>query len=578
MTDPRPVGPVVFGRVLNRHRWALVRLALWSAGQALPGAASGLLIARAVDRFLAGESPTGLVLLGLLALLSVAGAVATRRVYPPLTDVVEAVHDEFLTGAVRGAVRAAAWSAGRPDTSPVAAITVRIQSLRGIVSVLLRSVQYLVVALTGAVCALVWLAPIAALVTGGLVVLSFGLFACCLPVAARRHRELMLAEEELSRRAGAVLSAARDIIAMGREERAVAELTEVIEAEAARAVRLARTEVVRPALAFLGAQVPLILLLVGAPWLVAADWLTVGAVVGTATYLVATLDPALRGLFAVLGGWGLELAVLLGRLGEGLGPTDEPAQPSRLPAPESVELTVTGLAFGYSPHARPVLEDLTLTVPEGDHLAVVGPSGIGKSTLAALLAGLLEPGTGRIELGGIELHQVRRAELRRMVGFLPQEAYVLAGTLRENLCYLRPNADDRMIYRAAGAVGLTGLLDRLGGLDTRVGAGGAELSGGEAQLVALTRVYLSEARLVILDEATSLLDPGAEGRAEAAFAARPASTLIVIAHRVSSARRARRVLVLDGERHQLGEHRTLLDTSPLYASISGHWTVESRSA
>jgi len=74
------------------------------------------------------------------------------------------------------------------------------------------------------------------------------------------------------------------------------------------------------------------------------------------------------------------------------------------------------------------------------------------------------------------------------------------------------------------------------------------------------------------------MDPGAEGRAEAAFAARPASTLIVIAHRVSSARRARRVLVLDGERHQLGEHRTLLDTSPLYASISGHWTVESRSA
>jgi ATP-binding cassette subfamily C protein len=119
-------------------------------------------------------------------------------------------------------------------------------------------------------------------------------------------------------------------------------------------------------------------------------------------------------------------------------------------------------------------------------------------------------------------------------------------------------------------VGLAPLVDRLGGLDARLGAGGADLSQGERQLVALARVYLSPARLVILDEATSSLDPAAEALAEQAFAARPGS-LIVVAHRISSARRADRILLLDDDGSQQGTHADLLSCSERYADLVGWW-------
>ncbi len=158
---------------------------------------------------------------------------------------------------------------------------------------------------------------------------------------------------------------------------------------------------------------------------------------------------------------------------------------------------------------------------------------------------------------------------------IPQEAYVFAGTLAENLAYLAPGAPAAQLDGAARAVGLTPLVDRLGGYHTELSP--ARLSAGERQLIALGRAYLSPARLAILDEATSNLDPDAAARAEGAFAARPGA-LIVIAHRMSSALRADRVLVLDGGRPQIGDHAALLASSPLYRDLVGHWQPESAHA
>lgn len=239
------------------------------------------------------------------------------------------------------------------------------------------------------------------------------------------------------------------------------------------------------------------------------------------------------------------------------------------------DLALRGVTFAYGPHAEPVLRDLDLTVPDGDHLAVVGPSGIGKSTLAGLLCGLLRPDSGTVFLGGattVELPPDRLAEIRTLI---PQEAYVFAGTVWDNLTYLCTTATTRQVENAVAALGAEALLAKLGGISAELCP--PALSAGERQLIALMRAYVSAAPVIVLDEATCHLDPAAERRAEEAFASR-GGTLIVIAHRVSSALRARRILVLDGINAVAGDHLTLLSSSPLYRELLGHWQVGATAA
>jgi ABC-type multidrug transport system fused ATPase/permease subunit len=314
--------------------------------------------------------------------------------------------------------------------------------------------------------------------------------------------------------------------------------------------------------------------LLAAPWLVTQQRLSIGAVVGAITYLTTSLDPALRSLVHVTGTWGLRLGVVLHRLAETCA---VPASPTALapgrPAPDRHDLRVDGVTFSYGPHAEPVVADLSLELRYGEHLAIVGPSGIGKSTLANLLAGLLRPQHGQVRLGGIPLEDLEETSLRRTIALIPQEAYVCAGTLRDNLVYLRSDASQDELDRAIEAVGLRPTVERLGGCDALIGAGGVALSAGERQLVALARTYLSPAAIVLLDEATCHLDPVTEAIAEQALAAQ-GRTLVVIAHRISSALRAGRILVMDGAIPRLGTHDFLLATSPLYADLVGHWQLQ----
>ncbi|WP_223733317.1 ATP-binding cassette domain-containing protein, partial [Streptomyces purpurogeneiscleroticus] len=234
------------------------------------------------------------------------------------------------------------------------------------------------------------------------------------------------------------------------------------------------------------------------------------------------------------------------------------------PAGSGLALEARGVSFAYGEHATPVVQGLELTLPVGGHLAVVGPSGIGKSTLVALLAGVLVPDRGEIRLGG------NGAGSRRVL--VPQQAYVFSGTLRENMLYLCPRPDevpDTALRASAVAVGAAGLVQRLGGFGARVTPG--TLSAGERQLIALARAHLAPAPLALLDEAGCHLDATAEARAERAFAARPGGSLIVVAHRISSALRADRVLVMDGTYALCGRHRDLLRRSALYRDLVGEW-------
>ncbi|MGW7047072.1 ATP-binding cassette domain-containing protein, partial [Streptomyces avermitilis] len=239
------------------------------------------------------------------------------------------------------------------------------------------------------------------------------------------------------------------------------------------------------------------------------------------------------------------------------------AVPSDTPA-----LVLSSLTFAYGPASDPVIKDLDLTVPRGTRLAVVGPSGIGKSTLTGLIAGLLEPRRGTVRLCGHPVPGDTASALRVLI---PQEAYVFGGTFEENLTQLRPDpVPGAELLAAAEAVGLATLLERLGGPSARLDP--AALSAGERQLIALTRAYLSYASVVLLDEATCHLDPEAGERAERAFAERPGTTLVVVAHRISSALRADRVLVMDGRRTEYGDHDELLRRSALYRDLVGTWS------
>ena len=240
-----------------------------------------------------------------------------------------------------------------------------------------------------------------------------------------------------------------------------------------------------------------------------------------------------------------------------------------LPTPRPT-IHVGDLTFAYGASAQHIVEGLHIDIPHGDHVAIVGPSGIGKSTLAALLAGVLVPDGGLVEIAGTSLHL--RRDRFGLVTMVPQEAYVFAGSLRDNLTYLRPSASDEEVAASAQAVGLERVLDRLGGFDAQIDLAKSGLSAGEKQLVTLVRAHLAATPIVVLDEATCHLDPAAEEKAERAFMA-TGSTLIVVAHRMSATLRAKRVMVMDGDGIDVGDPRQLMQRHALYADFHGMWSV-----
>ncbi|MEV0644274.1 ABC transporter ATP-binding protein [Phytomonospora sp. NPDC050363] len=564
-------GTAVLLSSLRERRSPLLRLAAWSVVEATPALASGLLIAAATDAFVAGRLWAGLGQLALLLAASLVGVAATRKLFPYLTEIVEPVRDALLSAAVSGAVTSAAED-GENDASAVARLTGQVQSVRNLLFALLRTVRQILFTVLAALAGLALLAPLVAAISAVSVLLALGLFVLVLPGLARRHRGVLLAGEDVAAEAGAVLHGARDVIACGAAGRAAAEVGVKIDEEARVTRGLARVFATRHLLVFLGGQLPLVAVLAAAPWLLRDGRLSPGEVVGAVTYLSVSLEPALRGVIGLLGGWGLDLYVNLNRLGETLG--SKPAAEASASPLGPLDLSVHDLTFAYGERSAPVVAGLELDLAAGGHLAIVGASGIGKSTLADLLCGLRRPRSGRVLLGGADIAGISATALRRTVALIPQEAYVFTGTLAENIGYLAPGADEAALLRSARAVGLGELVDRVGGLSTVVGSGGVELSGGERQLVALARVHASPAGIVVLDEATCLLDPAAEERAEAAFAERPGS-LVVIAHRISSARRAGAVLLLDGDCAYFGTDAELAATCAPYAALTGFWDCES---
>jgi ATP-binding cassette subfamily C protein len=560
-------------RLLRAHLWpqrrALLAAAVWTTLGAAPTFASGLVVAAALDHgFLVGDTAVGLALLAALAGLYGVAALSTREATPWLARSIEPMRDGLLrevAGAVLG--RAVAGEQIASGGAGVAQATSQVETVRGLASALLRSARALVAPLVGAGIGLVALSPVLAAIVLPPLALSLVLYGVALRRLSARQRAVVLAGEALADAAATVLEGRRDVAACAADGWAAREVGARIDAEASATVALGRAETVRAAVLLLGVQAPLVAVLAAAPTLLAHGYVSIGAVAGAATYLVAGLQPALAALVQTGSAWILGLLVVVGRLGEATAAVA--AEPAGGRVARGGALVLENVTFAWAPGADPVVDGVSLSLRTGAHLAVVGPSGIGKSTLAALAAGILRPNEGRVLLGDVDLRECDDT-LRRRVALIPQEAYVFAGTLRDNLAYLRPDASDDAIRAAVRAVGLEATVARVGGPAAELPPGGGALSAGERQLVALARVWLAPADVVILDEATSHLDPAAEARAEAALAARGV-TLVVVAHRISSALRAERVLVLDGASAALGTHAELVRTSPLYAELVGQW-------
>lgn len=559
---------------VRTRRREFTRLAGWSLVEAVPALLSGWLVARAVDRgFLADRVAVGFGWLGLLACAVLLGAWGTRRTTLQLAGVVEPFRDDLVASVTTGTLRRSARLGQPADTAGVARLTEQVEIARESYGAVIMFVQTFMVTAVSVVLGLAALDPALLLFVVPPLVAGLALFLLALRALAARQRAVVLADEAIAQQVGTVTGGLRDVTACGAENlvrlRTGARIDEA--ANAARA--LARLTALRTTALGVGGWLPVVLILVGAPWLVRGG-VTAGAILGALTYVSQSLQPALRGFVQGLGGSGLWLLVTLGRITEATDAVAATApvggsgrtRPAAGPADGRVE--VHDVTFGYARSAEPVVRDLRLELTPGTHLAVVGPSGAGKSTLAALLAGVLDPQAGGVRLGGVPVRSLDPVRLSRARVLVPQEAYVFAGPLRENLAYLHPTASSSDLDAAVHAVGATALVERLGGYDRPVNP--AVLSAGERQLIALVRALLPPARLVLLDEATCHLDPAAEAVAESAFAARPA-TLVVCAHRISSALRADLVLVMDGPRCRLGTHGQLMADCALYRDLIGHW-------
>ncbi|MGW4023864.1 ATP-binding cassette domain-containing protein [Streptomyces sp. NPDC005009] len=598
-------------RFLARRTGVSARLALWSLVETGQAFLVGHGVARAVDQgFLAGDVRRGLLWLAVALVAVLFGAPVIRGVFTQLAGLTEPLRDGLVRRAVdRSLARAVLGGAGGTDRAAVSRLTNQVEIARDSFAGLVLTLRSFVFTAAGALLGLLSLHPALLVVvlpplTGGLV-----LFLVTLRPMAAAQRRALAADEALGDHAARSRAALRDLTACGTGPEAARRGAELVDGAAAAARALAGWAAVRTAALGVSAQLPVLALLLAVPWL-RGRGVTAGALLGAFTYLVQSLLPALHTLMTALGAAGARLLVVLDRI---IGPEPEPepeptsagakasavghhARPepaypaARFPAPgtavtarprttagtrapahgerpaAAVELRSVTLSYGT--RAEPVLDSLDLCVAPGERLAVVGPSGIGKSTLTRLAAGTLAPSGGEVRVAGQEVTGRAPAELAALRVLVPQEAYVFSGTVGDNLAYLRPDADRADLDAAVEALGLRPLVERLGGLDAPVRPAG--LSPGERQLVALARACLSPAPLLLLDEATCHLDPASEARAEEALARRP-GTLLVVAHRLSSAVRADRVLVLDGTEAVCGPHEEALERSPLYRDLTGHW-------
>jgi ATP-binding cassette subfamily B protein len=253
---------------------------------------------------------------------------------------------------------------------------------------------------------------------------------------------------------------------------------------------------------------------------------------------------------------------------------DVAEHPHPVSLPAEGELVADRVSFAYDGSEQPVLRDVSLSIAPGERVALVGPTGAGKSTLAKLLARLYDPGSGHVSFAGIDLRLASVASLRERIVVVPQEGFLFGGTVLDNVRIARPAATDDDVFAAIEAIGARERFEAFpDGLATEVRERGSRLSAGERQLVSLARAALVDPAVLVLDEATSNLDPGTEAVVERALERlMEGRSVIVVAHRLSTVRRADRIAVVDrGRLAEVGTHDELVAHGGRYAALAEAW-------
>lgn len=308
-------------------------------------------------------------------------------------------------------------------------------------------------------------------------------------------------------------------------------------------------------------------------WLVHRGTVSLGTVVAFVLLLANLFDPVqqLSQLYNTLQSAAAALHKLFGIL-DAQPDVAESASPIALPAVGDVE--VSDITFSYAGASQPALSGVSVTLAAGTRLALVGPTGAGKSTLAKLMARLYDPQQGSVSFGGVNLRDTSMEDLRRRIVVIPQEGFLFDGSVRDNLLIARPDATEQMLLIALDNLGLRERFESLPeGLDTQVRERGSRLSAGERQLVALSRAALVDPAVLVLDEATSNLDPGTEMLIEAALEKLMAGrSVIVVAHRLSTVQRADKIAVVSDARiTEIGSHDELIAMNGHYAALVNNW-------
>jgi ATP-binding cassette subfamily B protein len=301
------------------------------------------------------------------------------------------------------------------------------------------------------------------------------------------------------------------------------------------------------------------------------DEITIGTITAFVLYLIQLFDPIGR-FTEWLGDFRQGMAALAKIVGLLEVPVAIGQKPDAVELPRAGAIALRGVTFGYG--RRPIVRDITLEVAPGEHIALVGATGAGKSTVAKLLTRQYDPQEGWIELGGVDLRDATLASLRNRIVLLPQEGHLFSGTIADNVRLAHPRASDDDVRRALRRIGALDRFEGLPqGLNTEVQTRGLRLSAGERQLVGIGRVALADPAVVVLDEATSSLDPATEAAVELALAAvAEGRTVITIAHRLSTAQRADRVAVMEhGRLVEVASHDELVAQGERYARLWASW-------
>jgi ATP-binding cassette subfamily B protein len=306
-------------------------------------------------------------------------------------------------------------------------------------------------------------------------------------------------------------------------------------------------------------------------WLVLHRQATLGSVSAFTLYLLMAFEPvqALSFLFNTVQSASAALQKIFEVLDE---PIDLESGNAILPARQP--LSLRDVAFAYAPDGRTVLSNVSLDVAHGERLALVGPTGAGKSTLAKLIARIYDPSSGIVMYGGVDLRQASTRSLRERIVIVSQEEHIFQGTVADNVRAARPQASDAEVEAALKSIGAYARFSAMPeGLDAAVGERGALLSAGERQLLALARVALVAADVLILDEPTSSLDPGTERQVNVALESIMRDrTVILIAHRLSSMKEVDRIAVVaEGGIAEIGSHAELVARRGRYETLYRQW-------